>query len=300
MRIIIDSNNTNILRCFSSKTRIKILEILNENPRNIGELAQMLNISSAITTRHVSMLEEAGVVTSKNIPGKRGLQKICSLAANEILFVFSEKELQENYHSVSIPIGQYVNHQVMPTCGLASSEGYIGICDDPRYFSDPHHINATLIWFQSGWIEYRFPGYITTCRPITAIEISLELCSEFPGYKENWPSDIHFYLNNVLLGIWTSPGDFGKKKGVYTPQWWKGNTQHGLLKTIRISPKNTMLDGILLSHTSLPKIPIKPNEDLIFRIASPLNARHPGGVNIFGKGFGNYDQDIEVRVEYEV
>jgi predicted transcriptional regulator len=40
-----------------------------------------------------------------------------------------------------------------------------------------------------------------------------------------------------------------------------------------------------LSHHSIRlKIEVKPD------------ARHPGGVNIFGRGFGNYDQDIILRL----
>jgi predicted transcriptional regulator len=26
------------------------------------------------------------------------------------------------------------------------------------------------------------------------------------------------------------------------------------------------------------------------------DAKHPGGINIFGRGFGNYDQDIVLRL----
>jgi predicted transcriptional regulator len=26
------------------------------------------------------------------------------------------------------------------------------------------------------------------------------------------------------------------------------------------------------------------------------DAEHPGGINIFGRGFGNYDQDIVLRI----
>jgi predicted transcriptional regulator len=32
------------------------------------------------------------------------------------------------------------------------------------------------------------------------------------------------------------------------------------------------------------------------RIGIDENASHPGGVNIFGRGFGNYDQDIVMRL----
>ncbi|TGS51829.1 transcriptional regulator, partial [Mesorhizobium sp. M3A.F.Ca.ET.201.01.1.1] len=32
-------------------------------------------------------------------------------------------------------------------------------------------------------------------------------------------------------------------------------------------------------------------------IGIDAKAKHPGGVNIFGRGFGNYDQDIVMRLE---
>jgi hypothetical protein len=175
-------------------------------------LADHLGISSAITTRHISLLEEAGIIRSENIPGKRGLQKLCHLAVDKITLSFEHQSMGKDYQVVSIPVGQFSAYEVSPPCGLASPEGYIGVCDDPRYFSDPAHVNAALLWFQSGWVEYRIPSYIISSRPIHAIDISLEICSEFPGYKEDWPSDIHFYLNGILIGVWTSPGDFGKKK----------------------------------------------------------------------------------------
>ncbi len=31
------------------------------------------------------------------------------------------------------------------------------------------------------------------------------------------------------------------------------------------------------------------------RIESAQEAQHPGGINLFGKQFGDYDQDIEIR-----
>jgi predicted transcriptional regulator len=299
MKVSINTKHMKILACLSSKTRIKILELLGEGPKNIGELAGLLHVSSAITTRHVSMLEDAGIIHSENIPGKRGLQKVCYLIPQEIILSFEKEARSRNYHMVSIPIGQYVAYKVTPTCGLASTEGYIGMSDDPRYFSDPNRVKAAILWFHTGWVEYRIPSYVLSPQPIHAVEISMEICSEFPNYKENWPSDIHFYLNNVLLGVWTSPGDFGHKEGIYTPQWWRAGSNYGLLKTLRITATGCMLDGIKLSDVTIDHIPMEQGQDLILKIAVPEDARNPGGINLFGKGFGNYQQDIKVIVEYE-
>jgi predicted transcriptional regulator len=135
-------------------------------------------------------------------------------------------------------------------------------------------------------------------KPINAINISLEICSEYPGYLENCPSDIYFYLNNLLLGVWTSPGDFGANKGIYTPDWWNAGTQYGMQKNISIRHNGCYIDGIPLSDLTLDKIQIIYGKDLKFRIAVPKDAQNPGGLNLFGKGFGNYDQNIEVSIEY--
>lgn len=299
MKIPVNLDNIKLFECLSSSTRIQILEILKSGPRNIGELASMLNISSAIITRHISSLEECRLISTETVPGKRGLQKLCNLIANEITLTFASDIAPKNFQAVSIPIGQYSAYEVHPTCGLASIEKLIGIQDDPRYFSTPERVAASLLWFQSGWIEYQIPSYILNTKPIKSIEISLEVCSEFPKYNEEWPSDIYFYLNGVLLGIWLCPGDFGSRKGVYTPNWWHHGTQYGLLKTISITEAGTMIDGVPLSSITVNDIPLENRKDSYFRISSPREAKHPGGVNIFGRGFGNYDQDLEFRVEYK-
>jgi len=299
MKVEVSTKNIKLFEALSSSTRIRILELLGESPKNIGELAHNLGISSAITTRHIFMLEEAGLIYCENTPGKRGLQKVCSLVENEITLVFEKNKKSKQYRSVSIPIGQYVNYEVTPSCGLASTEALIGMLDDPRYFSDPAHVNAALLWFRTGWIEYRIPSYIFLPQPINAIEISVELCSEFPKYNEDWPSDIHFYLNDILLGVWVCPGDFGETPGTYTPGWWKNNSQYGLLKTIRITHSGCMLDGTPFSNITLDQLQLKPGKDMSFKLAVPPDTRNPGGLNIFGRGFGNYNQDIEVVVEYE-
>ncbi|HHW49557.1 MAG TPA: ArsR family transcriptional regulator [Clostridiaceae bacterium] len=299
MKVEVNTKNMKLFEALSSSTRIRILELLGESPKNIGELARKLGISSAITTRHILTLEEAGLIRCKNTPGKRGLQKVCSLVEDEITLVFEKNKKSKQYRSVSIPIGQYVNYEVTPSCGLASTEALIGMLDDPRYFSDPAHVNAALLWFRTGWIEYRIPSYVFLPQPIHAIEISVELCSEFPKYNEDWPSDIHFYLNDILLGVWVCPGDFGETPGTYTPGWWKNNSQYGFLKTIRVTNSGCMLDGIPLSNVTLDQLQLKPGKDMSFKLAVPPDTRNPGGLNIFGRGFGNYDQDIEVVVEYE-
>lgn len=302
MKIDISSKNITFFSALGSETRINILEILKSGDKNIGELANILGISSAIMTRHIHMLEQVGLIKTINIRGKRGIQKLCSLTEDEFILVLQKNNLITSSQSVktpktlSIPVGQYSSYEVAPACGLASCERLIGICDDSRYFSIPERFNASILWFQSGYVEYEIPGYLFDYDTLDSLEISLELCSEYPNYNETWPSDIYFYLNEVLLGVWTCPGDFGQNKGIYTPAWWNMGTQHGLMKKITITKKGTMLDGVIFSKVTVDDLKLVLNKAAYFKISSPKNTAHPGGINIFGRGFGNYNQDIEIAI----
>ena len=46
--------------------------------------------------------------------------------------------------------------------------------------------------------------------------------------------------NDVCVGTWLSPGDFGDSRGLFTPDWWFPNwNQYGLLKLLVINKKGT-------------------------------------------------------------
>jgi predicted transcriptional regulator len=120
-----------------------------------------------------------------------------------------------------------------------------------------------------------------------------------PGTSADWPSDISFSVNGVDAGTWTSPGDFGDKRGQYTPDWWKlTGSQYGKLKTWRIDGSGTYLDDARVSDVTLEDIDIQEHRSIRMSIGVRDDADHPGGINIFGKGFGNHDQNIVMRVTF--
>ncbi|GIO69072.1 helix-turn-helix domain-containing protein [Paenibacillus sp. FSL M7-1455] len=306
MEFNVNRDSLSLFAALASDTRIKMVEMLSREPLNIKEMAQKLGISSAIVTKHVQQLKEAGIIDTEISSGKRGMQKKCFLVLDRLTLVFkpsgSTDEIihpDQNGYSVSIPVGHYVSYQVKPTCGLASEAKLIGMRDDPRYFAEPEHVHAQHLWFASGYVEYQIPNYMVESKLLTDIRISLEICSEAPGYDENWPSDILFSVGGVEVCKWTSPGDFGSVRGKLTPLWWdQGSTQHGLLKTLWINADGTFMDGVRLSRVTIQDIPIAPAKPIRFRISSPEDAKYPGGVSLFGRNFGNYEQDIEVQIRY--
>lgn len=299
MKLDVTTANMRILECFSSETRVRIIELLNEKPYNIGELAEALGFSSAIITKHIQKLEEAGIVATENLVGKRGTQKRCTLRLDQMTLVLrtsaAEEQSDQSRFTVDLPVGQYTAYEVRPTCGLASPEKRIGMMDDPRYFDDPEHTKAEHLWFASGFVEYRIPNYLVGIQTASGLTISLEICSEAPQYNENWPSDITFSFNGMDVATWTCPGDFGSKRGLYTPSWWV-DTQYGLHKTLSVTDKGTFIDGVQFSGIRIGQLNIRAGQELRLRISCPETAVHCGGVSLFGKGFGNYPQDIRVTI----
>lgn len=295
-----DEENLPIFKALSSKTRLQILGLLRLQELSIKEISQELNLSSSIITKHIQNLEAVDIVESHSIAGKHGLKKVCKIKTSELQVI-----LNNNYEEnplttteIDIPIGSYSSFQVQPPCGLASKEQLLGILDDPRYFVAPERVDSGIIWFTSGYLEYSIPIYEIKFDLLDELEISLELCSEFPGYNNSYKSDIYFSLNGIKLGMWRSPGDFGDKKGRYTPKWWSLGSEYGLLKMIRINENGVFLDGVQLSNVPLSEFIKTAETQLLFRIECPEETEHPGGMNLFGNGFGNFSQDIKVKCLY--
>ena len=197
-----------------------------------------------------------------------------------------------------MPLGLYTSYQVSAPCGLCSPEGIIGLLDVPDLFLDPSRMQAALLWFGRGHVEYKFPNNAKIAKAeVEAIEFSMEISSEVPGTNTDWPSDISVWVNDVLVGTWTSPGDFGDKRGLYTPRWWKlEGSQYGKLTSWNISAKGCYVDGVKVSRVTLKQLDLAAHHSIRLKIGIDDHAKHPGGVNIFGRGFGNHDQDIVMRL----
>lgn len=282
----------------ASEVRLSVLELLAEREMNVKELAKALELSGPIMTMHIRKLEEGGLIRTQMVRRDGGTHKMCSLATDgvEIAFPNLEPRHRRPIQEASVPVGHYTRYEVHPTCGLATREKLIGQFDDPRYFLEPERMNAQILWFGRGYVEYQIPNYLLPGQQAREIEISVEIGSEAPGVSKSWPSDIHFYLNGVLLGVWTSPGDSGEGRGQLTPAWWHdGLNQYGWLKIIRIDDNGTYVDGQRVSDVRLADVPLSRNEWTI-RFAVPADAERVGGLTLYGETFGNYEQDIVFRV----
>lgn len=147
----------------------------------------------------------------------------------------------------------------------------------------------------------RIPNYLKVNQSFKEIQFSAELGSEAPGYCEEYPSDICFHINGIPIGHWTSTGDFGDVTGVLNPDWWPPHlNQYGVLKLIRINQHGSFIDGCHISEVTIDDIGLNYKSDITLRLSVSDQSENKGGLTIFGKGFGNFSQDLLVRVLYHV
>ena len=300
METIVSENNLALFEALASKVRIKIIELLGQEPMIMKDLASSLGLSNSIITVHVKKLEKAGLVRTEMIPGKGASQKLCTLVADRMELVFPSKGLiPRNFHICNISIGHFTDFDVQPTCGLASKYKIIGGgFDDPRYFLDPERVDAKILWFSIGYITYKIPNYLKPEEEPEELEITMELASEAPLSNDHWPSDISFTFNGYPIGKWTSPGDFGGTRGRFTPEWWNINmNQYGLLVQIRVNGDGTFIEGTKVSDYTIHDVDIRRLQwDLKLEVKE--DAENIGGLTIYGAGFGNYYQDIVCKLTY--
>jgi predicted transcriptional regulator len=291
------------LKALASEPRLRILEYLTHPSRlcNLTEVAEALNMNLATVTMHVNILEDAGLILCEHLPGERGTQRVCGCFFDWLTLHMTPKPITDTGKLLehAIPIGSYVNFEVTPTCGLFSEHKQIGSYDDPVSFYEAERIHAQLLWFHSGYIEYLVAHRLPANIVLESLSLSMELCSEAPTYHDDWLSDISVWINGVELGSWTSPGDFGGVRGQLTPAWQPTHaTQYGLLKTWQVTQQDCHVDGYKVSDVKLSDLELDKRPFISVRVGVKEDATHVGGVNIFGAKFGNYAQDILLRIRY--
>jgi predicted transcriptional regulator len=303
--LVIDTNGSPAdaeqkIKGLASEQRLRILQFLGDQICSINEIAAALKMPNSTVTLHINALEESGLIKTELTPANRGLQKVCSRLYDRVIIELPRPiEKQERLVEMSMPIGNYVDCQAATTCGLASETGIIGLLDDPKSFYEPDHVHAQLIWFRHGYVEYRFPNRLPPKVILDNLQLSMEICSEAPLHHDDWPSDITVWVNGCEIGYWTSPADFGGQRGSLTPEWWESwNTQYGLLKVWQVTQEQSYVDGLKISDVTLSNLNIEQRQYITIRIGVKEDAQHVGGLNLFGAKFGNYPQDLVMRLNF--
>lgn len=295
-----DEERVGVLKALASSSRWRILEFLAEGRRSVNEVARALDMLPSTAAAQIKILEEAQLLHTELLPAAHGLQKVCTRTYDNFFVELpTVVTAQGNSVKLSMPVGAYTRFEVSPTCGLASPDGLIGFLDDPLSFYESERARAGLVWFRSGYLEYSFLNQLPQTATLLSLTLSMEICSEAPLHNDAWPSDITLWVNGCEVGTWTCPGDFGGRRGQLTPAWWtSGDTQYGVLKRWQINHQGSFIDGHKLSALTVPGLEVKAQRLITVRLGVKPDAPHVGGVNLFGSSFGNYPQDLSLRLEY--
>ncbi len=293
-----------IAKAIANEARINILELLNERSLSVNEIAEILHLPTSTAALNVRILEQAGLLFTESQPGIRGAMKVSSRVCDRVmirLLLENQQTIRENSIVLNMPIGNFVNCEIHPTCGLVNEKSTIGIFDQPCSFYYPERTTAQLLWFYKGFVEYRFPNTIGNVGKPKQFDISFEACSEAPFYRNDWPSDITVWVNDVDLGSWTSPGDLGGRKGKFNPTWWPESlNQYGLLKHWHVNALGTFLDNDQISNQTIDSLHINDSCFISVKIGIKEDAKNVGGVSLFGEQFGDYPQNIVLKMDYEM
>ncbi|MDQ0091933.1 putative transcriptional regulator [Paenibacillus anaericanus] len=282
-----------VAKALSGDVRVRILEALGDRPMSVSQLAETLGVAQPTISINVQTLEQVDLIVSTQGANR---EKICSVTCRSIQLDLPSKP-GEGLHpteEIYMPIGMYSHCSVQPSCGMAGKDGsLIGSQDDPRVFYMPDRIDASLLWFaESGYVEYYFANPLPPGVILDEIRISAEVCSEAPAFREDWATDITLTINDLLVGTYTCPSDFGDRKGKLTPERWKSGTEYGMLTEWSISGKGSRINGVPSSPTTVDMLNLAFNKPISLRFEVREDAVNKRGLNLFGSNFGDHPQDI--------
>jgi predicted transcriptional regulator len=295
------SRDFQVLRALGAEPRIRILELLQNRELNIGDIAHELDLPQSTTAISAQILEKAGLIKTRNANGVRGGQKICSACYKQVLVTFNPPHPRYDQDAIvtEMPVGLFTGCDISAPCGICGPAGIINNLDEPESFFAPERSRAGLIWFAQGSVEYQFPNspQYNDGSPLKRLELSMEMSSRVPGTNAHWPSTISVWVNDVEIGTWTSPGDFADRRGQFTPAFWQqDNSQYGLLTTWEVTDTGAYIDRLRVSAVTLQDLHISEHPAIRVRIGVKQDAANVGGINIFGNGFGDYNQGIRMRL----
>lgn len=302
----VDDDNCHALiaefgRAVSVPERLAVLKCILLASKSVPDIAAELNLPASSVARHIDILDKAGLIYTSLQPGPKGHAKYCSQAVLSVTLSLEadDSRKEDAGYEVEMPLGMFSHCHIKAPCGMTGAEGKIADFDNPKIFFSPVRTKAECIWFDCGFISYNFPADFSDKQRFSEISFTFEICSETLYYNNNWPSDITVRVNDVEVTTFTSPGDFGGRRGKYTPSYWPvTSTQFGLLKNITVGSDGVFVDNSFVSDkVHFADLKIYDGSAIKLDIGIKDDATHRGGINLFGKNFGDFPQSIVMSLK---
>lgn len=284
--------------------RLKILRELQTPPylKSISDLEKTTKLPKTTLIRHLQKLEECNIVSVLYRTSSQGTTRVFQRDMRnlniELYYKGDPLSLEKEVtHIESLGVGHYADF-------IGNSFGFTTLERSYHFITENCFSNkrfdAQLVYCTNGRITYYFSNKIAKYHELTSLSICLEICSEAPYFDNDYMSDITFWINNKEVYTYLSEGDYGDHRGKLNPDWWpKTNTQYGKLITITITPEEVLFNGKHVdSKVRLKDLNLQKGNKVILTLGNKDICLHPGGFNIFGQGFGDHQQDINLIFKY--
>lgn len=291
----------------SSPVRLQMLRQLQDGAISIPKLAEMNNLSITNCIFHATILENAKLINIRLVHHGKTNKKVrmCTRLLRKFnvnLFLGDHNEFpgpNKKVFSYTTRVGEFIYiSEDVDACFATKDNFYFGTW---KGIYNPERFNAEIIWSNGGIISYAFPNDFTMKGETEQLMLDIEVCSETLDHDNLHKSDITFWINDVELFTYRCPGDYGDRVGVLNPEYWsKGKnvlpTQYGDRLHIVIEKDAIYLNEVLVNKKfNMKSLHLGKGNMLKLTIGNKKGCEFPGGWNIFGKGFGDYPIDIELK-----
>src|SRR5579863_7318172 len=80
-----------VLRALASPQRVRVLRLLHKRPGlNVNEIAASLDLPQSTVSSNLQILEDAALILTETQKGKKGQQKLCRLAFEDVIVMFRD------------------------------------------------------------------------------------------------------------------------------------------------------------------------------------------------------------------
>lgn len=299
---VLDTDNyssiESICKALGSPIRLKMLKQLTYKPMTVVELSKLNKVTNSTVLFHLELLTAAGVVESRYLPGIKGKAQVFFTNFTKITFTRgADEDDRTMFFTQDIPVGDYIDIKGSHFGFATETQTYL--FTDSEAYSQPRH-DALLLWTPCGKVTYAADNkFCLNGNVVEEVGISLEICSETSFYRNDWKSDITFAVNGVDVATYTSPGDFGGVRGKLNPGWWANeNSQYGTQVNLTVNATGTYINNVCVSKVNLRDLKLDKDNRVTLTIYNKPGCKHTGGFNIFGKGFGNFQQNILFTAKY--
>ncbi len=111
--LVIDpAERPDVVRGLASPARARILRLLHRRPGvNVNDIAAALGLPQSTVSSNLQILEDAGLIRTETHKGRKGHQKLCFSAFDEVLVMLRDdvSGVNANAIEVAMPIGLYTS-----------------------------------------------------------------------------------------------------------------------------------------------------------------------------------------------